>query len=60
MGPVDVPVGSSIAIVGTVDITAGNVMVLMFAPVGENACTGQFPLAQKEGFGRVCRVDVQM
>ena len=55
--PVDVTVGSSIAVVRAVDVAAWDVVMLMFAAIGENAGSGQLPLAQEERFGWVGRID---
>ena len=51
--PVDMTVGSSVAIVRAVDVAAWNVMVRVFAAIRQDARTWQFPLAHQEGLGRV-------
>ena len=51
------PVGAGVAVVRAVDVAAWNVMVLVNGTIGKNAFTGEFPLAEQEGFGRVGRID---
>ena len=55
--PIHVAVGPGVPVVGAVNVAAWNVMVLVNGAVRQNAIAGKFPLAEKERFGGIGRVD---